>query len=174
MFSTQTESQQKDNEVTNETPQKDIQVPTETSQKDITQQATTLTLTTHIKNPKLVAAGKMVAARTCLASAQQKKALSEASIILANNKAKASTPTLEPAPDRAPTTENSEKNSSPLSTTQWLMIGSIVVGLIGIYYKREELKAKAKAVFSEKMTEPALVEPDLSPAPQPKGLRLMD
>ena len=30
------------------------------------------------------------------------------------------------------------------------MVGSIVVGLVGIYYKREELKAKAKAVFGEK------------------------
>jgi len=44
----------------------------------------------------------------------QKKALSEASIILANNKAKASTPAPEPAPERAPTTdqENSEKITS--------------------------------------------------------------
>ena len=57
------------------------------------------------KNPKRVAAGKMVAERTRLASEQQKKALSEASIILANNKAKPSTP----APERAPPTEDSEK-----------------------------------------------------------------
>ena len=88
----------------------------------------------------------MVAARTRLAREQQKKALSEASIIIANNKEKTSTP----APKRAPPTENSEKNSSLLSTTRWLMIGSIVVSLIGIYYKREELKAQAKAVFGEK------------------------
>ena len=52
------------------------------------------------------------------------------------------------------------------------MIGSIGVSLLGIYYKREELKAQAKAVFGEKkMPEP---EPDHAPAPQPKRLRLMD
>jgi len=51
------------------------------------------------------------------------------------------------------------------------MIGSIVVSLLGIYYKREELKAQAKAVFGEKMPKP---EPDPAPAPQPKRLRLMD
>ena len=87
----------------------------------------------------------MVAERTRLASEQQKKALSEASIILANNKAKPSTP----APERAPPTEDSEKNNI-FSTTQWILIGSIVISLIGIYYKCEELKAQAKAVFSEK------------------------
>jgi len=118
-----------------------------------------------------VAAGKMVAERTRIPREQQKKALSEASIIIANNKAKTSTPAPEPAPERAPPTENSEKNKL-FTTTQWLMIGSIGVSLLGIYYKREELKAQAKAVFGEKkMPEP---EPDHAPAPQPKRLRLMD
>jgi len=44
---------------------------------DITQQATTPTATTttqRVKNPKRVAAGKMVAERTRLAREQQKKA----------------------------------------------------------------------------------------------------
>ena len=30
------------------------------------------------------------------------------------------------------------------------MVGSIVVGLVGIYYKREELKVRAKALFGGK------------------------
>jgi len=42
----------------------ETQTQTAHSQVDITQQATTLTPTTHIKNPKRVAAGKMVAERT--------------------------------------------------------------------------------------------------------------
>jgi len=61
------------------------------------------------------------------------------------NKAKSATA----APEPAPTTEgespksSGEKNSG-LSTTQWLAVGSIVVSLVGIYYKREELKADKK------------------------------
>ena len=92
----------------------------------------------------MVAAGKMVAERTRLAREQQKKA---AEAYIANNKAKATTA----APEPAPTTEGEnpkcsvEKNSS-LSTIQWLAVGSLVVSLVGIYYKREELKA----VFGKK------------------------
>jgi len=54
------------------------------------------------------------------------------------------------------------------------MIGSIVVSLLGIYYKRVELKAQAKAVFGEKKMPEPEPEPDPAPAPQPKRLRLMD
>jgi len=43
------------------------------SQADITQQATTPTPTTRVKNPKRVAAGKRVAERTRIAREQQKK-----------------------------------------------------------------------------------------------------
>ena len=39
----------------------------------------------------------------------------------------------------APVEEEEEKPSSGLSTTQWLTLGSITVGLIGIYHKREEM-----------------------------------
>ena len=54
------------------------------------------------------------------------------------------------------------KKNNILSTTQWILIGSIVISLIGIYYKREELKAQAKAVFSEKK----MPEPEPDPAPR--------
>jgi len=104
---------------------------------DVTQQATTPTATTttqRVKNPRRVAAGRMVAERTRLAREQQKKA---AEAYLAENKAKAATA----APEPAPTSEGGAKKNSGLSTTQWLAVSSIVVSLVGIYYKREELKA---------------------------------
>ena len=56
------------------------------------------------------------------------------------------------------------------------MVGSIVVGLVGIYYKREELKVKAKELFTKKTPapepapEPTRVEPEPAPAPQKTGL----
>ena len=58
------------------------------SQVDITRQATTTT-PQSAKNPKRVAAGRLVAERTRLSREQQKKASSEAAIIIANNRAKA-------------------------------------------------------------------------------------
>ena len=126
----------------------------ETPQVDIKQQATTPTPTTapqRAKNPKRVAAGKLVAERTRLAREQQKKAAAEAAIIIANNKAKATAPVSEPDPpiaDESPkSTEDINKvDNSSLSTTQWIGVVSIVVSLIGINYKREELKA----LFSKK------------------------
>jgi len=155
------------------------QVETQTSPAgDITQQATTPTATTstqRVKNPKRVAAGKLVAERTRLAREQQKKA---AEAYLAENKEKAATA----APEPAPTTEgespkcSAEKNSG-LTTTQWLAVGSIVVSLVGIYYKREELKAMAKAAFDKKTPvpapEPARVDSEPARATQPKGLKKM-
>jgi len=126
----------------------------------------------HVKNPKRVAAGKMVAERMRLAQEQQKKA---AEAFLAENKAKAA----QAAPEPAPTTEgespkcSGEKNMG-LSTTQSLAVASIVVSLVGIYYKCEDLKGTAKATFDKiKMPvsapEPARVEPEPARATQPKG-----
>ena len=63
------------------------------SQVDITQQATT---PQRAKNPKRVAAGKLVAERTRQAWEQKKKAAAEASILIANNRAKAPTAAPEP------------------------------------------------------------------------------
>jgi len=72
---------------------------------DITQQATTPTPTTRVKNPKRVAAAKMVAERMWLAREQQKKA---AEAYMASNKAKATTA----APEPAPTTEGESPKCS--------------------------------------------------------------
>ena len=141
---------------------------------DITQQATTPTPTTtpqRAKNPKRVAAGKLVAERTRRAREEQRKASAEAAVIIANNKAKAAAPAPEPAPTIADETPKStvEKNSS-LSTTQWLAVASLVVSLIGIYYKREELKA----VFNKKTPEPARAEPQPAHATQTRGVKHLD
>ena len=148
----------------------------ETPQVDITQQATTPTPTTtpkHVKNPKRVAAGKAVAEKTRLAREQQKKAAAEAAIIIANNKAKVAAP----APESDPPTEyetpkNTEVDNSSLSTTQWIGVAGIVVSLIGIYYKREELKA----AFSKKKTpEPQPVRaPQPARVTQPRGVKHLD
>ena len=125
----------------------------------------------HVKNPKRVAAGKMVAERTRLAREQQKKAVEA---YMASNKAKATTA----APEPAPTTEGEspkcsvEKNSG-LSTTQWLAVASTVVSLVGIYYKREGLKAVLDKKNPVPAPEPARVEPEPARATQPKGFKKM-
>ena len=151
-------------------------------QVDITQQATTPTPTTtpkHVKNPKRVAAGKAVAEKTRLAREQQKKAAAEAAIIIANNKAKADAPPSKTVavPESDPPTEyetpkNTEVDNSSLSTTQWIGVAGIVVSLIGIYYKREELKA----AFSKKKTpEPQPVRaPQPARVTQPRGIKHLD
>ena len=128
---------------------------------DITQQATTTNPTTqHVKNPKGVAAGKATSERTQQAQEQQKKD-AEAYRALRENKANAAT---EP-PEPALTTEGESPKSGSLSANRWIAIGGIGVSLLGIYYKREELKAMAKPVFNkiktpEPVPEPADVEPE--------------
>ena len=144
-------------------------------QVDITQQATTPTATPQrVKNPKRVAAGKMVSEKTRLAREQQKKAAAEAAIIIANNKAKATAPVSEPDPPTEYETPKSTKvDNSSLSTTQWIGVIRIVISLIGIYYKREELKA----AFSKKNTpEPASAElqPVRTTLTQLKGVKHLD
>jgi len=141
---------------------------------DITQQATTLTPTTQrVKNPKRVAAGKATSERTRQAREQQKKD-AEAYRALGENKANAAT---EP-PEPALTTEGESPKSSGLSANQWIAIGGIGVSLLGIYYKREELKAMAKPAFDkfkapEPAPEPPCVEPEPSRATRTKGLKKM-
>ena len=112
-----------------------------------------------------MAAGKLGVERTRMGREQQKKAAAEASIIIANNKAKATA-----APEPATTTQDENPKNSSLSTTQWLAVGSLIVSLVGLYYKREELKT----VFRKKTPEPARVEPQPARTTQPKGVRHMD
>ena len=116
------------------------------------QQVTSQTPTTKTKNPKRVAAGKAIAEKTRLAREAQKKALDEANAIIANKKAPEATPEVTPevAPEATP-------EAAAITTTQWLSGISIFLSIVGIYYKREEIKA----LFAKKRppVEPTPVEP---------------
>ena len=95
-----------------------------------------------MKNPKRVAAGKAIAEKTRQSREAQKKALAKAAAIIANDESRKDTP--EPAiPDPVNADQPTPQGSFywGFSTTQWLMVGGIVVGLLGLYYKREEIKA---------------------------------
>ena len=108
------------------------------------QQVTSQTPTTKTKNPKRVAAGKAIAEKTRLAREAQKKALDEANAIIANKKAPEATPEATP-------------EAAAITTTQWLSGISIFLSIVGIYYKREEIRP----LFAKKPppVEPTPVEP---------------
>jgi len=127
---------------------------------DTTQQVTSKVPVTKFKNPKRVAAGKLIAEKR--RQAREEKKLAEDSIIANEQLRKAeesarkaegavkappvekATPAVE-APAVEKTTPAAELN---LTTTQWLSVISIIISVVGIYYKREEIKktfAKIKA-----------------------------
>ena len=142
---------------------------------DTTQQVTSKTPTTKQKNPKRVAAGKAIAAKTKQAREAQKKALAEAQIILANNQLKKDAPVADPPPSDTPATVESTKNV--LTTTQWLSVTSTLVSLAGIYYKREEIKSMLtkKAPQNVDTTPPAPPQSPVDAVPKGKGgIRPMD
>ena len=118
-----------------------------------------------------MAARKLVAERTRQAREAQQKAAAEAAAIIAKNK----DPAAPAAPAAAFATED-DRPGSILSTTLWLAAGSFIVSLIGLYYKREELKA----LFSNKTAPPVPLQPaptpsnNLPPPLKPKGIRRMD
>jgi len=113
---------------------------------DSTQQVTSKTPVTKIKNPKRVEAGKKIAEKTRQARKAQKKALVEAQAIIANQtlQKKADPPASDP-PAAEPPAADTPAASDPqtknvLTTTQWLSVISIITSVVGIYYKREEKK----------------------------------
>ena len=132
------------------------------------QQVTSKTPATKQKNPKRVAAGTAIAERTRIAREAQKKALIEAQSITAP--AKPADPVAEPpAPPSVAAPDEATKNV--LTTTQWLSVISIVVSLVGIYYKREEIKN----VFAKKAPPPARKPPPAHVDVAPKSsIREMD
>ena len=113
-------------------------------QQPVDPQVTSKTPATKQKNPKCVAAGKAIAERTRIAREAQKKALIEAQSIIAQAKqadpvADSPAPLAEPpAPPSVAEPPSDTKNV--LTTTQWLSVIGIIVSLVGIYYKREEIK----------------------------------
>jgi len=154
----------------------------DTQTADTTQQVTSqIPVTTpRQKNPKRVAAGKLIAERTRQTREAQKQKLDEAEAVMAKERlrrakeeARKAEAVVDPpvaieAPVETPPAE------SNLTTTQWLSVASIIVSLAAIYYKREELKgvvAKIKAPTPKPMA-PAN-EPVLT-APKKKGIRPMD
>ena len=140
----------------------------EDTQQPVEQQVTSKTPATRQKNPKRVAAGKATAEKTRISREAQKTAFIEAQSIIARQPKPADTPSDDPVDDTP--SETTKKNV--LTTTQWLSIISIVVSLVGVYYKREEIKN----VLSKK-ADPPPQEPPPSPvltrAP-PARIRQMD
>ena len=116
------------------------------------QQVTSKTPATKQKNPKRVAAGKAIAERTRIAREAQKKALIEAQSIIAQ--AKHADPVADP-PAPPSVSEPPSETKNVLTTTQWLSVISIIVSLVGVYYKREEIKN----VFAKKAAPPSPVLP---------------
>jgi len=139
------------------------QVEAPDTQPEVTQQVTSKIPTTKpAKISKRAAAGKAVAERTRLAREAQKKAASKGAVKIANNKAKETPAAL------------TDVNDDILNTTQWLTAISISVSLIGLYYKREEIKL---AVFSkfpqprEDALRQALVQAQQPPQEEPPRQR---
>ena len=111
------------------------------------------------KNPGRVASGKRLAERNRLG----REALARETLKAeAEAKAKAA----EPAP-----TKTEDSDSSSLSLGAMLGIGSLIVGVAGLYYQRESIMARLK---------PAPPPPEPTPAPAPsripvkRGLKKME
>ena len=103
------------------------------------------------KNPGRVASGKRLAERNRLAREAKKKAEAES----AKPAASASDVTTTTAND------NSSSSSSSLSLGAMLGIGSLIVGVAGLYYQRESIMTRLK---------PAPPPPEPAPAPAPSRI----
>jgi len=122
---------------------------------DTTQQVNSNNPATKQKNPKRVAAGKAIIEKTRQARQAQKKALAEDQAIIANQ-------ALQEKGDLDPPTADPQIKNV-LTTTQWLSVISIIISVVGIYYKREEIKT----VFAQKSQpqRPTLPTVDFTPPP---------
>ena len=123
---------------------KEPQTSSEKKEAD-SEQITTTTKQTVPKNPGRIAAGKKLAEHNKKAREAKKKA-----------KEVTRTDTKRGEQKENPPTENESEQKSSFSLTQVLSVASIVVSLVGLYYKREELKhlfkneSKVKRERSEK------------------------
>ena len=113
------------------------------------------------KNPGRVASGKRLAERNRLA----REALARETL-----KAEAEAEAAKPAPTK-PEASASDSSSSSLSLGAMLGIGSLIVGVAGLYYQRESIMARLN---------PAPPPPEPTPAPAPsripvkRGLKKME
>ena len=106
------------------------------------------------KNPGRVASGKRLAERNRLG----REALARETEAKAKAKAKAA----EPAPTKTEdSASDSTAESSSLSLGAMLGIGSLIVGVAGLYYQRESIMARLK---------PAPPPPEPAPAPAPSRI----
>ena len=131
------------------------------SQQPVDQQVTSKTPATKQKNPKRVEAGKKTAERTRIAREAQKKALIEAQSIIAQAKQAdpVAPPSVADSPAEPPDPPAKPPSAKVITTTQWLSVIGIIVSLVGIYYKREEIKN----VFPKKAPPPSPVLPRAPP-----------
>ena len=130
---------------------------------DTTQQVTSKVPTTRVKNPTRVAAGKAIAEKRRQVQEAQKKKLAEADDIVANEQLKKAQEEAKKADEAPP-----ETVSQTLTTTQLLSVISIGISLVGLYYKREEIKnalSKIKAPASNAQPAPASAIAQTAPAP---------
>ena len=112
------------------------------------------------KNPGRVASGKRLAERNRLAREAKKKAEAES----ASPAASASAVT---------TTTANDNSSSSLSLGAMLGIGSLIVGVVGLYYQRESIMARLKP--APPPPEPAKpAEPAPSRIPIKRGIKKME
>jgi len=103
----------------------------------------------------------------------QKKKLAEADIIITNEQ-------LKKAEAAAPVADalKSESTRNVLTTTQWLSVISIFVSMVGIYYKREEIKKVLTKTPPLAPPPPPPSPVDVTPPPietqRKRGIRSMD
>ena len=139
------------------------------TQQPVEEQVTSKAPATKQKNPKRVAAGKAIVEKTRIAREAQKKALIEAQSIIASAKPPVDATPVDTTPvDRTPVDATPETTKNVLTTTQWLSIASIVVSLVGLYYKREEIKK----AFTKKAD--PLPVPPREPLSASRKIRQMD
>ena len=135
---------------------------------DTTQQVTSKVPTTSVKNPKRVAAGKAIAEKRRQAKEAQKQKMAEADIIIANErlkKAQEEAKKVDESPPSATLPDTPKETvSQTLSTTQWLMVVGIGISIIGLYYKRLEIK---NAFYKIKVPVTAKLAPASAPASAP-------
>ena len=153
---------------------------------DTTQQATSQIPITSVrqKNPKRVEAGKLIAEKRRQAREEQKKKIAEAEAIMAKEelrkveeKVRKAEAVVDPpvAVETPPVAVETPPAESNLTTTQWLSIASIIVSLVAIYYKREEIKGTiAKIKLAKAPTPIAPAKEPVLTAPKKKGIRSMD
>jgi len=143
---------------------------------DTTQQVTSTAPATKVKNPKRVAAGKLIAEKTRQAREEQKRKMAEADSVLANErlrKAQEEAKTAQEVVD-PPVEKTVENTATSLTTTQWLSVAGIIVSLVAIYYKREEIKGTLTKIKAPAVKAPTPVVTSAPPVVEKSGIRSMD